>query len=414
MTMLKCGLLGRKLGHSYSPQIHARFEGYTYELFEKEPEELENFLLHGDFDGLNVTMPYKKDVMQYCRYVDPLAARIGAVNTIVRKSDGLYAYNTDYSGLATLLRRAHVGVSDRRVLVCGTGGASHTVETLLKDQHAAEVVVLGRENTENYTKLSPYYGYELLINATPVGMYPNNGERLFDLSPFTELESVIDVIYNPWRTDFVLQAEARGLHCGGGLPMLVAQAASSAAYFTGREISAEAQEQILKELLCETVNLALVGMPGSGKSEIGRRLAEISGREFVDVDAEIVKEAGMEIPEIFEKEGEKGFREREHAQLARVAKDKSRIIATGGGAVLREDNRRLLRCNSLVVFLGRALCELAVEGRPLSGDMETLKKMYAGRVELYRQCADLRFNNDSDPDTIAQGIWREYNAHLSH
>lgn len=413
--MLRCGLLGRKLGHSFSPQIHARFGlDYSYSLFEKEPEELENFLLHGDYDALNVTIPYKQSVMPYCRYIDPPAERIGAVNTIVRRRDGLYAYNTDYAGFAALIQRSGAFVSGMRALVCGTGGASHTVAALLRDQKAAEVAVVGRKETENYTKLAPYYGYELLVNTTPVGMYPDVGARLLDLSPFTALDTVLDVVYNPWRTDLVQQAEARSLHCGGGFPMLVAQAAAAAAIFTGQEIEPGKQRRVLKELLCDTVNLALVGMPGSGKSEIGRRLGELSGRGFIDTDTEIEREAGMTVPEIFAKEGEAGFREREAACLAAVSCKKGQIIATGGGAVLRESSRRLLRSNSLVVFLGRALSELEIKGRPLSGDGNALRAMYCARLPAYRACADVCFNNDADADTITKGIWGEYNAHLSH
>lgn len=412
--MLKCGLLGRKLQHSYSPRIHKYFGGYSYELFEKEPDEIEDFLLHGDFDGINVTMPYKQAAMQYCRHIDPLARRIGAVNTIVRRSDGLYAYNTDYAGFSAMLRKADVNVADKRALVCGTGGASHTVATLLRDRHAAEVAVIGRSDTANYTRLSPYHGYELLVNTTPVGMYPNVEARLFDISPFTALDAVLDIVYNPLRTDLVQQAQSLGLRQSGGLAMLVFQAASSAAYFTGKEIGTELQENVLRDILGETANLTLIGMPGSGKSELGQRAAKLAGREFIDLDAEIEKAAGMDVPEIFAKEGEAGFREREHAALASVAGGKNRVIATGGGAVLREDNRRLLKCNSLVVFIGRALSELSIEGRPLSSDAQTLKGMYEKRMPFYRECADLKFNNDSDPDTIARGIWREFNAHLSH
>ncbi len=408
--MDRFGLLGRKLEHSYSPRIHASLGDYSYEIFELEPEELKAFIQKGAFKGLNVTIPYKEDVMRLCDHIDPLAKRIGAVNTLLRKEDGLYGFNTDYCGFQAVLRECGQSVRGKRVLIFGTGGASKTVKVLMEDMDAADVVVVGRRTTPGYDDLSSCYGFDILINATPVGMYPNNGARLLDISRFAGLEAVFDMIYNPWRTDLLLQARKRGISYCNGLPMLVAQAAESAAIFTGIRMSLEEREKIIRDLLAEKVNLCLIGMPGCGKSEIGRRLSEISGRELVDIDECVEREAGMSVPEIFERLGEAEFRRMEKEQLAKAGKGGGRIIATGGGAVMDEDNRRAIAGNSYTVYIARKLSELSITGRPLSGDGSGLRAMFRERLPYYKLCADYTINNDASPEETAERIWGEFCA----
>ncbi len=410
--MQKYGLLGRKLGHSYSPRIHAALGDYPYALFECEPENLGDFLSKGDFAGLNVTIPYKEAVIPYCSYVDPLAKRIGAVNTLLRREDGLHGYNTDYVGFQAVLRECGQSVRGRRVLILGTGGAAKTVSVLMQDMDAADVVLVGRSTSPNYQELCAYYGFEIIINATPVGMYPNNSGRILDITPFNALEGVYDLVYNPWRTDILLQAKARGISYCNGLPMLVGQAAEAAYLFTGKRMDIHARERFTREMLAANVNITLVGMPGCGKSTIARRLAELSGREFIDIDERIEQNAGMSIADIFKTQGEAAFRRMEKEMLLDFCMHGGRVIATGGGAVLDVENREAISSNSYVVFIGRALQDLAVEGRPLSIAADSLLQMFRQRLPYYKQCADNTINNDTDIETVAERIWGEFCASI--
>ena len=400
---MKCGLLGGKLGHSFSPQIHGALADYRYTLWEKSPEELDDFLKNGDFTGLNVTIPYKKDVMPYCAELSEQAKKVGAVNTIVRRQDGtLLGHNTDYFGFAYLLRQSGIAVAGKKCLVLGTGGASVTVQAVLREQ-GAQVVVLSRSGPENYDHLERHADAALIVNATPVGMYPNTGVSPVDLKCFPKLEGVLDLIYNPARTQFLLDAEKLGIPGWNGLSMLVAQAKESAEWFTGKAIPDERIGEIYARLRRETENLIIIGMPGSGKTTVGRLLAQATGKNFVDVDEEIIRTAGMSIPEIFAASGENGFRKIETAVLSRLGKGSGQVIATGGGCVTRAENYPLLHQNGRILRLCRDIGKLPKDGRPLSLAND-LSEMAAQREPLYAAFADLTFDNNGALDNTLKTI----------
>ena len=314
------GLLGRKLGHSWSVPIHAALGNGAYRLLELEPDGLAPFLHRKDIGGLNVTIPYKRDVMPLCDEIDPAAEAIGSVNTIVRCADGkLVGYNTDIDGFLYMACRAGISLSGKKVVILGSGGASLTAQTAARQGGAAEVVVVSRFGPDNYDNLSRHADAEILVNATPVGMYPGNGQSPVDLSVFPVCQGVLDVIYNPRRTALLLQAEARSIPCSDGLPMLVAQAVAAEERFFNRSIPAGENERILVQLRREMTNLILIGMPGSGKTTVGEALSRLTGREAVDLDQMIETTAGCSIPEIFQREGESGFRARERAAAEEAA-----------------------------------------------------------------------------------------------
>ena len=402
--MIKCGLLGRHLTHSYSPQIHSVLGGYPYCLFEKEPEMLEDFLKHGDFTGINVTIPYKKAVLPYCDKLTPIAARLGAVNTIVRQKDGsLLGHNSDYFGFCSMMARLNMGVAGKKALVLGSGGASGTVAAVLSDR-GAKVVVISRNGENNYHNLEKHTDAALIVNATPVGMYPNNGHSLIDLDRFSQLEAVADLIYNPARTKLLTDAQALGLKTQNGLWMLVAQAKESAELFTGRAIDDQKIAQVYCGLKAQMENMILIGMPGCGKSTVAAALAKALNKPWVDADAEIEKAAGCSIPEIFEKFSESGFRKVETDVLEKLGKESGHVIATGGGCVTRKENYPSLHQNGNIFWLQRDTSKLPTEGRPLSVAND-LTRMYRCREPLYRQFADhIIDNNGTVENTLKQII----------
>lgn len=400
---MQCGLLGRKLGHSYSPQIHNLLGDYSYVLFEKEPEELENFLKNGDFSGLNVTIPYKKEVIPYLSELSPTAKKMGCVNTVLRRSDGtLYGHNTDYFGFTSLVRHAGLSVAGKKVLVLGSGGASNTAVAALKDL-GANPVVISRSGENNYQNLHRHTDAAAIVNTTPVGMYPNTGVSPIDLALFPHLEGVLDVIYNPARTQLLLDAEKLGIPRENGLWMLVAQAKEAAEVFTGGKISDEVIEKIYRELSHQMKNIVLIGMPGCGKSTIGTLLAEKLGRTLADADEKIISLAGKSIPDIFAQDGEPTFRDWETKALAELGKQSGLVIATGGGCVTQKRNYPLLHQNGYLVWLERDCSVLPTDGRPLS-QANDLGKMYAARKPLYEVFADIRVENTGTPEETVQKI----------
>lgn len=400
---MQCGLLGRKLGHSYSPQIHNLLGDYSYVLFEKEPEELENFLKNGEFSGLNVTIPYKKEVIPYLSELSPTAQKMGCVNTVLRRSDGtLYGHNTDYFGFTSLVRHAGLSVAGKKVLVLGSGGASNTAVAALKDLGASPVVI-SRSGENNYQNLHRHTDAAAIVNTTPVGMYPNTGVSPIDLALFPHLEGVLDVIYNPARTQLLLDAEKLGIPRENGLWMLVAQAKEAAEVFTGGKISDEVIEKIYRELSHQMKNIVLIGMPGCGKSTIGTLLAEKLGRTLADADEKIISLAGKSIPDIFAQDGEPTFRDWETKALAELGKQSGLVIATGGGCVTQKRNYPLLHQNGYLVWLERDCSVLPTDGRPLS-QANDLGKMYAVRKPLYEVFADIRVENAGTPEETAQKI----------
>lgn len=402
--MLKCGLLGEKLGHSYSPQIHSMLADYEYKLFEKSPEELEAFLKSGEFDGLNVTIPYKKAVMPYCTELSPTAAQIGSVNTIVRRSDGsLYGDNTDAFGFENLIVHNGIEVKGKKALVLGTGGASVTAQAVLKNLGASEVVVISRRGEDNYENIAKHADAEIIANTTPVGMYPNNGKAAVDLTQFPKLSGVLDVVYNPARTALLLQAERLGIPCAGGLYMLVSQAKRSCELFTGKSIPDSEIDRIERVLSHQMQNIVIIGMPGSGKTTVSTMLAERLGRKIFDTDTIVSENAGMTIPEIFAAQGEAGFRRLETEATAEVGKLSGNIISTGGGVVTVAENYELLHQNGVIVWIERDTSKLARDGRPISLSSD-LNELYAARLPLYERFADIKADNNGDINDTVNAI----------
>lgn len=400
---MKCGLLGGKLGHSYSPQIHGYLADYSYELFEKTPDELEAFLQNGDFIGLNVTIPYKKTVMPYCSELSETAQKMGAVNTIVRRADGsLIGHNTDCFGFRSMLTRTGLQVEGKKVLVLGSGGASATAQAVLEEL-GANVVVISRSGENNYENLDINSDAAVIVNATPVGMYPNVGIALVDLDIFPSLEGVLDVVYNPARTQLLLDAEKRGLIAENGLWMLVAQAKESAEWFIDQQISNDKIAYIHKCLRNQMENIILIGMPGCGKTTAGRLLAESLGRTFVDADAVIAEQAGKSIPQIFSESGEEGFRALETEVLKQLGMRSGLIVATGGGCVTREENYALLHQNGRIIWLQRDIHNLPTDGRPLS-QAGNLELMYQIRKPLYSRFCDVVVDNNTDMSKTVSAI----------
>lgn len=402
-----CGLLGKTLSHSYSPQIHKQLGNYSYELFEKQPEELADFLMNGRFTGINVTMPYKKDVISYCNELTDCAKALGAVNTIIRRPDGtLIGHNTDYFGFQYMLAKTGLSVSGKKVLVLGSGGASVTAVAVLQNA-GAEAIVISRSGANNYDNLCLHKDAAVIINATPVGMYPNAGISPVDLKLFPMLEGVLDIVYNPARTKLILDAECRGIPCENGLSMLVAQAKEAAEWFIGKQIENSVITEIHETLRKQMENIVLIGMPGCGKTSTGQRIAEATGKRFIDTDAEIVRTAGMTISEIFIQEGEDGFRQRETAVLAQLGQGSGLIIATGGGCVTREENYRLLHQNGTIYWLQRDISSLPIDGRPLS-QLGKLEEMWLNREPLYTRFADCIIDNNGTLENTVTKILKGY------
>lgn len=398
-----CGLLGRKLGHSYSPQIHACLGEYEYHLFEKEPEALKSFLRKENFVGLNVTIPYKKDVAALCDTLSPVAKRLGAVNTVIKDVHGkLTGHNTDYFGFLSMVKNSGLEFRGKKVLILGSGGASATTVAVTEDLGGIPVVI-SRSGENNYQNLHLHEDAAILINATPVGMYPNNGVSPVNLNIFPHLEGVLDLIYNPARTKLLMDAEEKGLITQNGLYMLVAQAKESAEWFTGTTISDHIIQAIYAKLRLNMENILLIGMPGSGKSTIGMRLAECLNRPFFDSDTGIEEVAGMTIPEIFKNQGEPEFRKIETQVLSDLCKKSGAVIATGGGCVIIPENIPIIRQNSKVIWLTRDITHLPTDGRPLSQTTD-LQRMYEARKPLYEKHSDLRIDNNQQADDVIDAI----------
>ena len=402
------GLLGRKLGHSWSVPIHTALGCGGYRLIELEPEELEGFLSQPNIGGLNVTIPYKRDVMPFCDVIDPLAQAIGSVNTLTRREDGkLYAYNTDAAGFCWMAERAGISFAGKKTVVLGSGGASLTAGACAKKLGAREVVVISRSGENNYGNLSRHADADIVVNTTPVGMYPNTGVSPVDLTSFPKCSGVLDVVYNPRRTALLLQAEALGIPCSDGLPMLVAQAKAAEEHFFEKSIPDSENERILALLRQECTNIVLIGMPGCGKTTVGQALSELTGREAVDIDRRIVERAGCSIPEIFAHGGESAFRALEQEETAEAGKLSGKIILTGGGVIKDERNYASLHQNGRIYHLIRDISVLPTNGRPLSQGTD-LSAMWREREPLYARFRDVEIQNDGSLQETAAAIWRDF------
>lgn len=392
---MKYGLIGEKLGHSFSAEIHNKIADYNYELKEIPRNKLDAFMKDKNFCGINVTIPYKQTVMPYLNYIDESAKKIGAVNCVVNKEGKLFGYNTDFGGLLLLFKKFVNTLSGKKVLILGNGGACRAAYGVAETLNASETYIVSRKPngiTISYDEaINVHNNANVIINTTPVGMYPNVNGAAISLDSFTNLELVVDAIYNPIKTDLVLSAENRGIAAVGGLYMLVAQAVLAAGHFIGNDFGTEIIDDIYKDLLCHKRNIILTGMPGAGKTTIGKYLAEALGREFIDTDELIVRKTGKEITEIFNELGESGFRDIESEVIAEVSLKNGSIISTGGGAILREDNIRSLKHNGVIFFLDRELSELIpTSDRPLASSRELIIKRYNERIDIYNSTCDKR------------------------
>ena len=406
---MRCGLLGEKLGHSFSKEIHERLGRYSYELFEVPREGLDAFLTARDFDGINVTIPYKRSVIPYLAGMSARAEAIGAVNTIVNRGGKLWGDNTDFGGLAALIKCMGLDLAGKTVLIAGTGGTSRTAKAVAEALGARAVHRLSRSGREGALTYEEAYtadrGETVLIHTTPAGMFPDVEGICVELDRLPGLEGVVDVVYNPLTTRLVREARAKGIPAENGLYMLVAQAVLAAEAFTGESLGPEVTERIYRELRFEKRSIVLTGMPGSGKSTLGALLSAKTGRPLVDTDAEIVRRAGMPITEIFKTRGEAVFRDMESDVIRELSASGGKLIATGGGAVLRRENVDALKQNGTVVFLDRPLAALLpTEDRPLADDVNKIKALYETRCPIYTAAADVTVPVAGTPEETADAI----------
>ncbi|MBQ9086586.1 MAG: shikimate kinase [Clostridia bacterium] len=400
---MRCGLLGEHLGHSFSPQIHAAIADYGYDLVELPQEQVGEFVKHGGYDAFNVTIPYKQTVIPFLNTVSPEADRIGAVNTVVRHSDGtVHGYNTDYFGFSYMIDRLGIDVRGKKAMVLGTGGASLTARTVLSDRGVRELVVIGIEDNtpEN---LALHSDTEIIVNATPVGMYPHTGKTPVSLSLFPQCLAVLDVIYNPARTALILEAEERKIPYINGLYMLVAQAVKAFEFFTGDPAEEGIIDVITKQIEDQTRNIILIGMPGCGKSTAGRLLADQMDRPFYDADDEFTAMHDMTPAQAIRELGEDRFRQMEHLVLCELGKKSGTVIACGGGVITREYNYAPLHQNGVILYLKRELSRLATDGRPLS-QKTSVEALFAARKEGYERFADLQIQNTEIPEKTVDAM----------
>lgn len=422
---MEYGLIGEKLGHSFSKIIHEKLADYTYELCPLAKDELDAFMTAKQFKAINVTIPYKQDVIPYCDVLDDSAKRIGVVNTIVNRDGKLFGYNTDFAGFLYNLNAHGITLKDKKVMICGSGGTCKTVTAVAEYMGAKEILVVSRSKKENavtYEECIRHKDVDVVVNASPKGMYPDNGESPLDLSNFPNCKAVVDVIYNPLKTRLLQQAEQLGMKAVNGLEMLVAQAKFAVEHFLSTEIENDKIDQITLELLKQLTNIVLIGMPSSGKTLTGKALCKYIDKTVVDTDAVIVERSGMSIKEMFARHGEAYFRQWEHDVIVEFSKQNGLIIATGGGAIKNEENIQNLKQNGVVMFIDRDLEHLLVtDDRPLSKDTNAVAKLYEERYPLYTKYGDLRVPNNypmeisqQELDELMNTILEGYHEILCH
>lgn len=400
------GLLGEHLTHSFSPQIHKALGNDNYNLFEVAPENLEKFLTDRKFNGINVTIPYKKSVIPYLDEISPEAEKIGAVNTIVVRDGKLCGFNTDYFGFKYMIEKSKIDVKNKKALVLGSGGASATVVTVLRDMGAREILVVSRNGEVDYSNVYNHIDTEIIVNTTPVGMYPDNMNIPIDVKRFPNLSGVLDVVYNPLDTRFVMEARKTGAKGATGLSMLVYQAKKAHEIFFETTVDDESCNEIEKSIRLQMCNIVLIGMAGCGKSTIGEKLSTMLKKDLIDTDEMIVNAEEKPIPQIFEESGEKFFRTCENVAVNLAGKQTNCIIATGGGVIIRPENYMPLKQNGIIVFINRDADLLPTNGRPLS-QMHGVKTLYEERMPLYRQFADIEVDGNGTVEEVAERIVKE-------
>ena len=399
-------LLGKNVSHSYSKEVHNSL-GYDYKILDLSLSEFREIMEERSFVGVNITMPYKQEALKYLDYIDPAAKKLNVVNTVVHKENKLYGYNTDYFGLKYLIKFNEIEIKDRNVVILGSGATSKTVKALCQDLGAKNITKVSQSNSNHltYDDLSSVLNYQVLINTTPKEMYPNTEEKIIDLKQFNKLEAVVDVIYNPLKTNLILQAKDLNIKAVGGLEMLVGQAVESSSLFFNKKYPKDTINKVYKKLLLEKSNIVLVGMPTSGKSTIGKALAKSLNKKFIDVDKEIVKKAGNSIKEIFKEKGEVYFRTVESQVIESLSRESNLVIATGGGSVLDQKNVKRLKRNGYLIFIDRPLNLLiAADDRPLSANRINLKNLYQERYNIYKTVSDVTVINDKDLDFVLKKV----------
>lgn len=419
---MRVGLIGDPLGHSFSPRLHAAFGTADYELHPIPAEALPAFFRERAFEGVNVTIPHKIAVIPLLDELHPSAEECGAVNTVVNRGGKLTGYNTDIFGMSFALAHAGISLSGRHVVILGSGGTSHTARALAKREGAASVTVVSRSGEVNYSNISELVETEIVINTTPVGMFPHADASPVDLTVFPRLRGVFDAVFNPLRTRLIEQAENLGVPVASGLLMLTAQAKAAGILFRGGDYSepspaSEVGAEILnawREVTAELTNIVLIGMPSSGKTTVGTLLAERLRRPLIDTDAETERRTGKTVPELFAEGGEENFRKEERLTVSECARGTGVIIATGGGAPMFPENRAALAGNGFVVLILRETEKLDTTGRPLSRDLDTLKAMYNVRMPVYKAFADAEAVNNDTPFACAELILEKFYENFGH
>lgn len=408
---MQYGLIGEHLGHSYSREIHEKIADYKYELLELKPDELGDFLTKKEFCGINVTIPYKQAVIPYLDEISEMAESIGAVNTIVNRNGKLYGYNTDFAGMRELIRYANINIKDKKVMILGTGGTSKTAHAVVQSLGAKDIIHVSRrasDNTVTYEDaVKLHTDTQVIVNTTPVGMYPNENNKPIDIEHFKQLEGIVDAVYNPLQTNLVLDGKAQNISACGGLYMLAAQAVWASALFLDKDVENSLIDKAFSLVMEQKENIVLIGMPTSGKTTVGKLLAEISQKRFYDTDRMITKKIGT-ISDYITQNGEPAFRAVEREAIAEAARLSGCIIATGGGAVLDPENVRALKRNGRLVFLDRSLNNLkAASDRPLSSDINRLAKLYEVRYPIYKDAADICVDGNMPPLDVANAVLKE-------
>ncbi|MBQ7335238.1 MAG: shikimate dehydrogenase [Clostridia bacterium] len=419
---MKYGCIGEHLKHSFSAEIHHALSENPYEICEVPRDELDAFMQKRDFLGINVTIPYKEFVIPHLDWMSEQAKSIGAVNTVVNRDGKLYGYNTDFFGMSDLIRRVGVEPEGKKVAVLGTGGTARTALAVARSMKCKTLLCVSRGGKEGSITYDDLYrdhaDTQIVINTTPCGMYPypdgndRTAAAAINVDAFPNLEGVIDAVYNPLRPKLVTDAQKRSVRAEGGLYMLVAQAVRASEIFLNCTYSQETVERVYSQILRQKENIVLTGMPGSGKSSVGKRLAMLLNREFFDLDEEIVRVAGCSIPEIFARDGEQGFRDLETAVLRDCLAQKNGVVlATGGGAILREENVDRLRRNGHIYFLDRSLeLLLPTEDRPLASSATAIRKRYEERYARYCATADCRIEGDGSVEQVADAVRKDFEA----